>query len=230
MNYLSHGVAFLDEPLILAGSVIPDLLSVVDRKCRVRSKKIAPLLASDDLPSSVRAVLTGVQSHLDDDDWFHGSAAFLDVSGRLSRLFRAAMPDDETHRVGFLGHIVVELLLDRWIMEQNTTALDRFYTAFDTADPQVVQYSVGLAASRTTEKIVPFWHRFVDERFLADYPDPNRMLWRLNHVMKRVGLPKLADDIETVLIEAYPVVTARATDLLPQRALASVISAEKPSA
>lgn len=222
MNYLSHGIAFLDEPLTLAGSVTPDLLSVVDRRCRVKLRRIEPVLESGDLDDSTRAVLRGFEAHLVDDHWFHANGAFLEAQSQLLKLFRAAMPDDDTHRVGFLGHIVVELLLDRWIMERNPQALDRFYAAFSEADPQVVQHAVSFAAKRPTDKLLPFWHRFVDERFLADYPDPNLMLWRLNHVMKRVSLPPLEDHIEQVLVDSYAVVSQSATDLLPKRVLASL--------
>lgn len=222
MNYLSHGVAFLDEPLTMAGSVIPDLLSVVDRRCRLRLKRIEPLLEDPSLDMSTRRVVEGFQAHLADDHWFHGSQAFVEVSGQLSRYFREAMPDDETHRVGFLGHIVVELLLDRWIMERDPESLQRFYESFASVDPQIVEYAVGLAASRKTDRIIPFWHRFIEERFLADYCDPALMLGRLNQVMRRVKLPALGPEIEEVLVRSYELVSQRATDLLPPRVLASL--------
>lgn len=222
MNYLSHGVAFFDEPLTMAGSVVPDLLSVVDRRCRLRMKKIQPLLDGSTLDTPTRKVVTGFAAHLEDDHWFHGSVAFVEVSGSLARCFREAMPEDESHRVGFLGHIVVELLLDRWIIETSPAALDRFYATFASVDPQIVQYAVGLSASRETDKLLPLWHRFVDERFLADYTDEKRMLFRLNQVMKRVKLPELEDRIEKTLCHSYEIVSERARDLLPSRVLASL--------
>lgn len=222
MNYLSHGVAFLDQPLVMAGSVVPDLLSVVDRRCRLRLRRIEPLLADDSLAASTREIILGFQAHLADDNWFHGSQAFLEVSGQMTRYFRDAMPDDDTHRVGFLGHIVVELLLDRWIIEHKPETLDRFYKAFAAVDPQFVEHAVGLAASRKTDRLLPFWHRFVEERFLADYCDTELMLFRLNQVMQRVKLPNLDDEIQTVLARGYELVRTRACDLLPPRVIASL--------
>lgn len=224
MNYLSHGVAFLDRPLVLAGSVVPDLLSAIDRRCRVRQRRLDPILEDKSTESPVREVVEGLQAHLQDDHWFHGSEAFLEVSAKLTRLFRKAMPDDDTHRVGFLGHIVVELLLDRWIIEQNAQTLKQFYEAFAAVDPQIVQYTVNRAALRPTEKLIPFWHRFVEERFLADYVEPERMHRRLNHVMKRVGLPRLDDHLVDVLVEGHVLISDRAVDLLPARVVASVMN------
>ena len=38
MNYFAHGYAFLDDPYFLAGTAVPDWLSVIDRRMRARSK------------------------------------------------------------------------------------------------------------------------------------------------------------------------------------------------
>ena len=47
MNYLSHALGCLDDdPYVLAGTSVPDWLSVVDRKVRVPGRGAAAL--SDD--------------------------------------------------------------------------------------------------------------------------------------------------------------------------------------
>ena len=39
MNYFAHGREFVDEPYFLAGTAVPDWLSVVDRPTRIRSRQ-----------------------------------------------------------------------------------------------------------------------------------------------------------------------------------------------
>jgi hypothetical protein len=56
--------------------------------------------------------------------------------------------------------------------------------------------------------------RFIEERFLYDYREDGKLLTRLNHVMRRVGLPQLPLD----MAEAFPTmrdrVRQRKSDLL----------------
>src|SRR3984957_18435669 len=38
MNYFAHGIRFVDRPWFLAGTALPDWLSVIDRRVRLRPK------------------------------------------------------------------------------------------------------------------------------------------------------------------------------------------------
>ncbi len=69
MNYLAHGWPFLDDPYFLAGTAVPDWLSVADRQVRARGKQAVPLGNDDDL--RVAAVARGIVQHHEDDRWFH---------------------------------------------------------------------------------------------------------------------------------------------------------------
>ena len=82
MNYLAHGIRFLDRPLFLAGTAVPDWLSVVNRRVRVRSKRVQPIVAESSDPS-IQEVGGGILQHHADDDAFHRSELFqrLEVSG-----------------------------------------------------------------------------------------------------------------------------------------------------
>ena len=219
MNYLSHAAAFLDDPPMAAGSVLPDLLSAVDRRCRVRAAKVEAYLVDAPLTASQRAVATGLQQHLADDHWFHGTEAFLSCSSTLARKLRAALPDDETHRVGFLGHILVELMLDGWIERSAPGTVDRFYAALSGVSTELMTRVVNACASRPTTRIAEVWPGFLRERFIADYVSDAGLRRRVNQVLRRVRLPQLAESIEPVLADCRQTVEANAEDLLPRRVL-----------
>ena len=71
MNYLAHGFRFLDSPLMVAGTAVPDWLSVVDRRVRIRSRRIHEHF--DSLSPDLRAIAEGMLQHLHDGDLFHRS-------------------------------------------------------------------------------------------------------------------------------------------------------------
>ncbi len=60
--------------------------------------------------------------------------------------------------------------------------------------------------------MITLFHR---EQFLRDYPDPRRLLDRLNQVMKRVKLKQLPEETSTLLASGWNVVKDRAGELLP---------------
>lgn len=201
MNYLAHGYQFLDQPFFLAGTAVPDWLSVVNRKVRVRGRLVQPVVAATTCPDT-RAIGLGILQHHSDDDAFHRLAHFMQLEAELSVQFRRQMPDRFDHRPGFLGHIVVELMLDALLATMDGTLLDRYYAALQSVRAQMIEDTVNLMANQTTDRLAWFIQRFHEEKFLYDYLDDHRMLLRLNQVLKRVKLLPLAADAVEVLAYA----------------------------
>jgi hypothetical protein len=198
MNYLAHGWRYADDPYVLAGTAAPDWLSVIDRKTRVRSRTAAEFVA--DLDATVRAIARGIVQHHADDAWFHATPSFNELSLQFAVEIRQVLPGDEGFRPSFLGHIIVELLLDRALAEDEPKRLDNYYAALGKLDAAVTQQAISRLATRPVDRIVTLLPRFISERFLYDYLDDARLLMRLNHVMRRVGLPQLPP----VMIELIP--------------------------
>ncbi|MCA8985365.1 MAG: hypothetical protein KDA76_16650 [Planctomycetaceae bacterium] len=222
MNFLSHGVAFLEDPYYLAGTAVPDWLCVADRTVRVRSRLIERFVSeqqSTEASPELR-VAAGARQHLQDDDWFHGQRSFAEVCLELSGLFRAALGPDDNFRAGFLGHIVAEMLLDRVLIEECPRFLEKYYGGLAEVDPAVVEAAVNRIATRSTERLAPLLPRFLQERFLQDYTEEGKLLFRLNQVMRRVKLPILPERIVGVLRESFEVVRKRHRELLPEHVLA----------
>jgi hypothetical protein len=203
MNYLAHGWRFTDEPYFLAGTAAPDWMSVIDRKVRLRSRTAAEYVADADPVLS--AIARGIVQHHADDAWFHATPAFNELSLQFAVMIRAALPGDEGFRPSFLGHILVELLLDRLLAEDEPRRLDDYYDALDQIDPPVTEHAIGRLATRPAPHVAALIDRFKRERFLYDYLDDHRLLARLNHVMRRVGLPPLPDS----LVELFPALRRR---------------------
>jgi len=212
MNYFAHGRRFLDDPYFLAGTAVPDWLNVVDRRVRARSRH-AVLLIEDADPRAA-SLARGVVRHHQDDRWFHASAAFTELSFALTRGVREALPADNGFRPSFLGHILVELLLDAELIAEQPARLDAYYHAIARVDPVRVTAIVGRIATRPPTGLDRLIPRFIQEAFLRDYADDARLAWRLNQIMRRAGLPELPATFVSVVAAARIRVRARKTELL----------------
>ncbi len=197
---------------MVAGTAVPDWLSVVDRRVRVRSRRILEHL--DLLDVDLRTIAEGMLQHLHDDDLFHRSVRFVMLESELSSRFRRIMPDRFDHRPPFLGHIVIELLLDDFIAQQMPEVLNNYYAALSQVSPLQIQEAVNTVATRTTNHLAGFVQQFRTAQFLFDYADDTRLLGRLNQVMKRVTLPPLEADCLPVLRDARQLLAQHGEELL----------------
>ena len=213
VNYLAHGRRFLDEPYFLAGTAVPDWLNVVDRKCRARSKKALPFCDSSDPEEAL--IAAGIVQHHADDDWFHRTEEFNRLQWDFTKRIRDFLGKDSGMRPSFLGHILVELLLDSVLMEDDPAELNAYYAAMNEVDPALVQQTVERIAGRPADRLDWFIGRFIEVRFLEDYPDDEKLLYRLNQVMQRVKLPALPDTFQSLLPELRQDVRTASADLLP---------------
>ena len=215
MNYFAHGIRFVDRPYYLAGTAIPDWLSIADRKVRMRARLVQPFhqLSEDD----EKEIAAGVMQHLEDDDWFHSTSTFNQTSRDLAVLFRRELSQDTEMRSGFLGHIVTELLLDSVLIERHPHLLDRYYDALEKINPDIIENSVNRMAKNQTDRLAGLIPLFLNEQFLRDYPDSSKLWYRLNQVMKRVRLSVLPEEFVGALISAKKIIEERADDLLPAK-------------
>lgn len=215
MNYFAHGRRFIDEPYFLAGTALPDWLSAVDRKIRLRPKSVA--LFIDDPDPQVAALARGVAQHHADDAWFHATAVFTELSWQLTDLVRGVVPDDEGFRPSFLGHILVELLLDARLIADDPARLDAYYAALETLDGLAIEVAVNrMAAPRETTRLAELLPLFSQSRFLSDYAEDGRLWFRLNQVLGRVRQPPLPEAFREILPTARRLVDPRITELLTE--------------
>ncbi len=214
MNCLAHAFRFLDDGYFAAGTCIPDWLGMIDRSVRVRRRSATAFLENEQPDSVANSIAAGIVQHLNDDDLFHGSLAFVETSLQASRMIGGFLHNESGHRTGFLGHIIVELLLDASIENRTPGTMDRYYRVIEQVSPQQLQLTVNRIAVRSTTKMEWFVEKYLEDRFLLDYLDDGRLLYRLNRVMKRVGLEPLPDGIVSLIPQIRGLVESKAGDLL----------------
>jgi len=214
MNYFAHALCHLDRPWFMVGAAVPDLLSVVDRAVRVRPKGVDAFLT--DAEGVQREVALGIRQHFFDDDWFHRTRGFAEVTALMTVQFRELLAGGDGFRCGFLGHITTEMLLDAVLIRQFPAEFEAYYRQLATIQPETVQATVNQMARGQTLQLAAVIHYFAKEQFLRDYQTDQGLLWRLNHVQARVKLAKLPVEAVAVLAYGRDLIANRVRDLLPQ--------------
>ncbi|QDV46617.1 hypothetical protein Enr13x_65260 [Stieleria neptunia] len=207
MNFLSHAIPYLDHPLVAVCTGVPDFLSVVDRKIRARERMATAALDSDD--GAVRDVATGILHHIRDDRWFHNTSAFVESNLQLAVGLRDLLPGDRGFRPMFVGHILIEILLDALWIRDRPELIERYYRLVDDTSPELIQRCVNQITGKPTDRLADAIRRYAEARFLYDYVDHTQLLMRLNQVMRRVGLAELPDSVLPWLQEASELVEFR---------------------
>lgn len=213
MNSFAHALPFLERnPYFAIGCALPDWLGAVDRRCRVRKNGASPFLENDD--SLKRNLAGGVIQHIEDDRWFHQGERFTELSMEFAVELRELLVDDPGFRPGFLGHIIIELLLDGYLHENNEGKLEQFYSMVASADSAAIQDAVNEMATRSTSKLMDYFPIFLKVRYLFDYVDDELLTMRTNHVLKRVKLNSVSDNFVNWIPSARKRVYESADDLL----------------
>ena len=223
LNFLAHALPSLSDEgehadLRAVATGLPDLLSVADRSVRLRARMLDAARSfptwGDD--AALAAVCDGVRRHLRDDGWFHATPAFAEVTATLGVTLRETFGPGDGFRCGFLGHVGAEMLLDDVLRERVPGCLGRYYAACDAVDPAELQRCVNALHPVGTDRLAGLFVGFRESRFLEDYATPDRLLFRLNQVCKRVKLTPLPGGAAAVLADARAMVDDRRFDLLPR--------------
>ena len=192
MNYFAHALPFLDRPYFVAGTGVPDWLTVADRRVRIRSKHAEAFL--NDADPCTAEVAAGVLQHLRDDARFHAHAGFAETSLELTARVRDALGGETGLAAGLPRPPADGTPAGRRPDRRRSRPADRVL-------PGVGRGSIPSGSRRPSTAWPPGppggWPRFVElfrrERVLCDYREDGKLMVRLNQVLRRVKLEPLPD-------------------------------------
>lgn len=150
----------------------------------------------------MRQVAGGIITHLRDDQWFHGSETFARMNLEFAVQLRDRLPGDAGFRPSFVGHILIEMLLDANYLIARPKIMAEYYNRFDDLPLEQIGDCVNRITGKPTSAIPETLQRFAKTRFLYDYAEDESIMFRLNQVMNRVGLTPLPIEVQKWLPEA----------------------------
>ncbi len=93
--------------------------------------------------------------HHRDDNWFHGSLVFNETMLQFAIELRDRLAGDEGFRPSFVGHILVEVLIDATLLERQPSVGERFYEAMHSISWLKIQHLVNQMANASTDQLAP---------------------------------------------------------------------------
>jgi hypothetical protein len=212
MNCFAHAYPFLEDPYFIVGACLPDWMAVINRKVRFRSHRIAPWIESTD--PRIRSLFSGVQQHLNDDHWFHGTSIFVELNLKLSKRLAYFESGISSLQSNFVAHIAIEMLIDDELSNRHPGQLEYYYEQLNVVDAAWLQNQLEQFAVDREVAYARFHERFLEARFLFDYASNDGMLYRLNQVMRRAQLSPLSSRTVEWIPEVRVAVRDHFLDLL----------------
>jgi hypothetical protein len=185
MNFLSHSFVLPPDSAALTrvGSALPDLW---------------PLVSPRPLPAVVLRVLDanqdprcgelrrGIAHHMQSDSVFHGHPEFESRVDWLARQLRAHWPD--LHHASTYAHVLVEMLLDRWLIETDPAPLETYYQAFS---PENLGFAAqhAVSESEVSPALLAVLERFAGLQFLRGYTNAEGLAMRFLGLTRRLPWP-----------------------------------------
>lgn len=202
MNFLSHYAIYTDrdDPNFTVGKVLPDMLRAAVPKAHLREEAI-----EKQWEENVKSVAEGVNVHLRTDHIFHESTFFKERMATLKHKLKVLnLPSIQRFRF-FYAHILTELLLDRWLMQDNPLMIDRFYNHLRLAEKETIsQFLQYKGLGETTKTVLSFIQRFTGTAYLYSYRDREGIVYALNRITQRVGLTVFSKNDARTLIHSLP--------------------------
>ena len=214
MNYLCHGRNSLDRPYELVGTVLPDWIRILDRTARLRPWMVDEAPRIDHSPRG--AIEDGLRRHFEDDAWFHSTPIFREVTAEIAEEIRAVYPDhpDRRMRASFYAHLLVEMLLDAWLLEQEPGAAQAFAFAIRSLDREKVVKLSNEITPHPVAGLPGIVVRFTDPAVLEAYADEEVVSARLNRMGRIVHQPDLPREFVTLIAPARVLVRRHGEALL----------------
>lgn len=208
MNFLAHDRALGDRlpPLAHVGVALPDLWPLLPVR-PLPLLLLRRLRARDD--GAAAALAYGIAHHLHADAVFHRHPVFEARVRRATPVIGQAVHG--VRHPDLAAHVLVEMLLDRWLLGEEPALPDAYYARFSpVARARACQLSCDEGGSR--EALAAVLERFVTTRFLAGYATAEGLAFRFLRTLRRIGL--LADAAPEAAALA-PVLEALDADFAP---------------
>ena len=189
MNFIAHFFLDKEHPqgLFAIGVATPDLLSIYNAELRIKKAHLKGLDSSG-FSDDELFFLEGIRRHFYADGVFHSSAFFFEETGYISDLLIEFFPKTEIPRKFFIAHVLLELLMDKVIIQDNPGILELYYDHYQSTN--------GIRVKNITEKIsgrkLPHYERFMEkftrQQYLQEYRRWDHIAFVLRRVLQRVNI------------------------------------------
>ena len=196
MNYLSHYYFDRDEDnkYFNIGLILPDLARSHIAKLRINPYKNITFTTKE-----IASMNDGCNKHFASDRKFHNWMTFVELTNKATDMIRES-GDKDINRDYFTTHIMVEILLDKILLDQNPTLADDFYAMIDSVEMDWILKFMRYAGLQDDELWKGQHKRFMKAAFLKSYTSVENVVAAVEGVCANFGMIELNDDQRNLLI------------------------------
>jgi hypothetical protein len=174
----------LDRHPFNAGLIMPDLIRIFLPGRRFQPGKVHAAM----LGETGAELFAGSLRHLERDQLFHRSPFFTGSESQLLALFRREKLELHIPRIWLAAHLVLELMLDRVLMKQNSAALDAFYYSLNQTHADDIEAFLKASLHNAYTDFHAGWNRFREMQYLYYYTDNDKFAYSIMRIYMRAGV------------------------------------------
>ena len=197
MNYLSHYYFDKDEnnKYFNIGLILPDLARSHIAKLRINPYKNITFTTKE-----ISSMNDGCNTHFASDRKFHNWMTFVELTNKATDMVRES-GDKDINRDYFITHIMVEILLDKILLDKNPTLADDFYAMINSVEMDWILKFMRYAGLQDDELWKGQHRRFMKAAFLKSYTSIENVIAAVEGVCANLGMIELNDEQRNLLIE-----------------------------
>jgi hypothetical protein len=181
MNFLSHYYLLSDKQNAdkVLGNLLPDLMRGFTKIYRQEIKDNPKLKNS--------AILEGIHFHLSIDKIFHEHDFFLNYCAKVKDTIE--LKNIPQNRSFIVAHVMVELLIDQYLMEVNVQLADSFYKSLkQSANDNLSEKLNNILNKQNSSKIISIFNGFIQKKYAYALQSDDGIIEALHHIIgKRIG-------------------------------------------
>lgn len=189
MNFISHFSLdrFHPDSEYLVGVCIPDLLSIYNRKLRIKH-----LSHHLHFPLPLQKFYQGIVRHYDTDKIFHTCEFFERECNVVSADLRKMFPDGSAKRSFFVAHVLIEILIDKILIEEDNQLVRDFYFHLHKIGAVRITEMTQAFLDTPASTFSGFLQKFLDNEYLYHYESYEYIIFVLKRIVGRVGIEETA--------------------------------------
>jgi hypothetical protein len=197
VNYLSHFHfdQSEDNKYYNVGLILPDLA-----RSHISKLRINPYRNIEFTTYEITSINDGCNKHFASDRKFHNWLVFVDLTTRATDMIREN-GDKEINRDYFITHILVELLLDKILVDKNPSLPDDFYNMIASVEMDWILKYMRYAGLQDDELWKGQHRRFMKAGFLRNYTSIENVVNAVEQVGIKTGLSEMNDAQKDLLKE-----------------------------
>lgn len=149
-----------------------------------------------------KALQTGVNKHHLVDRLFHNALFFHKYSKAISKMLREAELDGMPRFQHFYGHILLEILIDKWLLKKNPKLVGDFYDLLERVDLKEVEgYLQSKGLGKHYASFAEHFNAFLGYRFLEHYLKDGGVVQAMTKIAEKMHKYDLSRESDQVKLQ-----------------------------